>query len=112
MARGREWRRFQRRRAIGKKKGILHRIGGDENVKAWTAGGTKIGRLSKSKIHCSCWMCRTKSYDYLSHMDLRKLQGMAQEKREWDEGADPEDDPSPVSFLGCKVTDRRHGSVL
>lgn len=58
MARGRDWRRYQRHRTIRRKAEILRGIGGDENVKAWTAGGTKIGRLSKGKIHCSCWMCR------------------------------------------------------
>ena len=58
-------------------------VDGDENVKAWTAGGTKIGRLSKGKIHCSCWMCRVKSYDYRSHMDARRIQGMTDEEREW-----------------------------
>ena len=95
MARGRDWRRFQRHRTIRRKAEILRGIGGDENVKAWTAGGTKIGRLSKGKIHCSCWMCRVKSYDYRSHMDVRRIQGMADEEREWqqDEGTDQEDDP-------------------
>ena len=73
---------------------ILRRIDGDENVKAWTAGGAKIGRLSKGKIHCSCWMCRVKSYDYLSQMDTRRIQGMADEEQEWrwDAGTDQEDD--------------------
>lgn len=96
MARGRDWRRFQRNRIIQRKADILRGIGGDENVKAWTANGTKIGRLSKGKIHCSCWMCRVKSYDYLSQMDTRRIQGMADEEREWqqDEGADQEGDPS------------------
>ena len=83
MARGRDWRRFQRYRTIQRKVDILRGIDGDENVKAWTAGGTKIGRLSKGKIHCSCWMCRVKSYDYRSHMDARRIQGMTDEEREW-----------------------------
>ena len=94
MARGRDWRRFQRNRTIHRKVDILRGIGGDENVKAWTGGGN-IGVLSKNKIHCSCWMCRVKSYDYLSQMDTRRIQGMADEEREWrqDEGTDQEDDP-------------------
>ena len=94
MARGRDWRRFQRNRTIHRKVDILRGIGGDENVKAWTGGGY-IGVLSKNKIHCSCWMCRVKSYDYLSQMDTRRIQGMADEEREWrqDEGTDQEDDP-------------------
>ena len=96
MARGRDWRRFQRYRTIQRKVDILRGIDGDENVKAWTAGGTKIGRLSKGKIHCSCWMCRVKSYDYRSHMDARRIQGMTDEEHEWqqDEGTDQEYDPS------------------
>ena len=60
MTRGRDWHRWQRNRAIEKKKGTLRRIGGDENVMAWTAGGRKMGRLSKGKIHCS-WVARLKS---------------------------------------------------
>ena len=52
MARGRDWRRFQRNRTIHRKVDILRSIGGDENVKAWTGGGY-IGVLSKNKIHCS-----------------------------------------------------------
>ena len=43
----------------------------------------------------SCWMYGVKSYDYLSRMDTRRIQGMAGEEREWqqDEGTDQEDDP-------------------
>ena len=88
MARGRDWRRFQRNRTIQRKVDILRGIDGDENVKAWTAGGTKIG------------MCRVKSYDYRSHMDVRRIQGMADEEREWqqDEGTDQEND-SPLKGI-------------
>ena len=90
----REHAHFWKERTIQRKEGILLGIGGDENVKAWTGGGY-IGVLSKNKIHCSCWMCRVKSYDYLSQMDTRRIQGMADEEREWrqDEGTDQEDDP-------------------
>ena len=94
MARGRDWRRFQRNRTIQRKVGILRRIGGDDNVNAWTGGGC-IGVLSKNKIHCSCWMCRVKSYDSLSQMDARRVQGMTDEEQEWqqDDGTDQDDDP-------------------
>ena len=90
----REHAHFWKERTIQRKEGILLGIGGDENVKAWTGGGY-IGVLSKNKIHCSCWMCRVKSYDYLSQMDTRRIQGMTDEEREWrqDEGTDQEDDP-------------------
>ena len=29
------------------------------------------GELSKGKIHCSCWLCRHKSYDYPKIQDVR-----------------------------------------
>ena len=29
------------------------------------------GMYSKGKIHCSCWMCRRKSYDEATMMDKR-----------------------------------------
>ena len=70
MQRTRDYYRYQRNRIIRKKLGILRRKGGENEVEAWTRG--KSGKLSKRKIHCSCWMCRTKSYDYLSHSDLKK----------------------------------------
>ena len=43
-------------------------------------------------------MCRVKSYDYLSQMDTRRIQGMADEEREWleDDGTDQDDDPPPL----------------
>ena len=103
MARGRDWRRFQRYRTIQRKVDILRGIDGDENVGAWTGGGY-IGFLSKNKIHCSCWMCRVKSYDYLSQMDTRRIQGMADEKHEWrqDKGrTDQENDP-PLIVICAK----------
>jgi len=62
--------RYQRARAIRKKKGICKRLGGDDMVQAWA--GNKPGRLSKGKIHCSCCMCRTKSYDEKKISDKRK----------------------------------------
>ena len=71
MPKNRAHRRFQRSRIIKKKVCMLKKIGGDGNVFAWSRGNT--GRLSKSKIHCSCWMCRNKSYDSISPTDKRKL---------------------------------------
>lgn len=53
--------RKQRKRAIHRKKELLRRIGGEAYVHAWAWGAT--GRFVKGKIHCSCWMCRRKSYD-------------------------------------------------
>lgn len=57
MNRGNSYYREQRRRTIRRKEGILRRIGGEAYVYAWAHGATK------GKIHCSCWMCRKKSYD-------------------------------------------------
>lgn len=77
MPRDRAYYRRQRRRAIARKLGILKRLGGAENVENWA--GSSPGRLAKGKIHCSCWMCRTKSYDRLSKPDLnRRLDGLQQ----------------------------------
>ena len=70
MKRSRAYYREQRIRAINRKKGILKRIGGDEYVFAWMRN--EPNRLSKGKIHCSCWMCRSKSYDCISHSDKKK----------------------------------------
>ena len=73
MSRTRAWTRFQRRRAIGRKIGFLRRNYGEYEVECWTRG--KPGALSKGKIHCSCWMCRKKSYDEASIPDRRILDG-------------------------------------
>lgn len=69
MNRTRDYYRKQRKRAIRRKSGILRRIGGEQYVHAWAQGST--GRFAKGKIHCSCWMCRTKSYDEASIRDKR-----------------------------------------
>ena len=67
-------------RAIHRKEGILKRIGGEEYIRAWT-GGTP-GRLAKRKIHCSCSMCREKSYDSPSIPDLRKQEAFQEQMKE------------------------------
>ncbi len=45
-------------------------------------------------------MCRVKSYDYLSQMDTRRIQGMVDEEREWqqDDGTDQDDDPPLIDI--------------
>jgi hypothetical protein len=73
MKKSRAERRSQRQRVICRKVHILKRYGGDNYVYAWSAGGKKIGRFAKGKIHCSCPMCRRKSYDDPSTADKRKL---------------------------------------
>lgn len=80
MNRTRDWHRFQRRRAIARKAGILHRNWGAEE--AFLRTGGKPGRLSKGKIHCSCWMCRCKSRDKRSASDNRKQISILQQMEE------------------------------
>ena len=80
MNRTRIWYRYQRRRAIHRKAGILRRIWGAAEVNLWTNG--KTGKLSKGKIHCSCWMCRHQSRDEHSASDLRKESSLRQQIKE------------------------------
>lgn len=80
MNKDRAYYRYYRKRAINRKLGILKRLGGSEYIEAWTGG--KPGRLAKGKIHCSCWMCRSKSYDCPGISDLRKLQSAEQQLKE------------------------------
>ena len=80
MNRDRSYYRRQRKRAIRRKETILRRLGGEENVLAWEHGAA--GRLSKGKIHCSCWMCRCKSRDERSASDNRKQVSMLQQMEE------------------------------
>lgn len=80
MNRTRDWHRFQRRRAIARKAGILRRNWGAEE--AFLRTGGKPGRLSKGKIHCSCWMCRRKSRDERSTSDNRKQVSILQQMEE------------------------------
>ena len=76
MQRSREYRRKQRRRVIRRKIKILKGIGGNEYVYAWTHD--KPGRLAKGKIHCSCPLCRTKSYDFLPHREEKQQEAARQ----------------------------------
>lgn len=80
MNRDRSYYRKQRKRTIHRKEGILRRIGGDEYICAWACGAT--GRFAKGKIHCSCWMCRRKSFDDLQLRDKRMAMNTAEQLRE------------------------------
>ena len=73
-------RRSQRTRIINRKVSILRKYGGEKNVFAWSRGNT--GRFAKGKIHCSCWMCRDKSYDDLSYADKKRLLAARQQLNE------------------------------
>ena len=80
VAKSRAYRRSQRDRVINRKVSMLKKYGGDSYLFGWTRGNS--GRLAKAKIHCSCWMCRNKSYDHLSHADEKKLIAAQQQLNE------------------------------
>ncbi len=80
MNRDRDYYRKQRKRAIHRKERILCRIGGAGYVHAWAHGST--GRFAKGKIHCSCRMCRSKSYDNPQIRDKRMAEDAAEQLRE------------------------------
>lgn len=74
MNRDRAYYRKQRAKHIARKKRM---------IKEWSTDGTTYwicpnGALNKGKIHCSCWMCRRKSYDDKSHKDLARIAAMNQ----------------------------------
>ncbi len=71
MGRGKAYTREQRNRAIAHKFQKLRVWIGEKGALDFCAGNN-LGRLSKGKIHCSCWMCRRKSYDDWSHSDTKK----------------------------------------
>jgi hypothetical protein len=80
VRRTRAYRRSHRNRIINRKVHILKQFGGENYVFAWSRGNA--GRFAKGKIHCSCWMCRAKSYDILSHTDRKKLMAVRQQMNE------------------------------
>ena len=80
MNRDRSYYRKQCRRTIHRKEELLRRIGGEVYVRAWANGTT--GRFANGKIHCSCWMCRRKSYDNPQLRDKRMAMGAAEQLRE------------------------------
>ena len=65
MNRSRDYYRKQRARVIRRKQKIIHGLNDYWHVE-------HAGMLSKGKIHCSCPMCRHKSYDEKSMSDKRK----------------------------------------
>lgn len=69
MSRSRAYTRHQRINHIGRKKHIIHSQNDYWRVK-------HDGMLSKGKIHCSCSMCRVKSYDYPKVQDIRRMMAM------------------------------------
>ncbi len=83
MNRNRGYYRRQRKRTIQRKERILGFWGSPEEVESWERGAK--GRLSKGKIHCSCPICRRKSYDDPTIRDKRaadKAKNMVMNSRE------------------------------
>ena len=81
MKRDRGYTRSQRKRTIQRKRNLLYGIGGHDYWFAWTRGAN--GRLAKGKIHCSCPMCRRKSYDDPTVRDKRSMEKAAEMLREY-----------------------------
>ena len=73
--RDRNYRREVRKKAINKKLNIRKFLWGTEEVNKYYEHNP-IGALDKGKVHCSCPLCRTKSYDELSRKDKSKLEIM------------------------------------
>lgn len=69
MEKNRGYYRHQRIAHIARKKRIIR-----EHQDNWAYKFD--GQLSKGKIHCSCEMCRVKSYDRLSAKDRRRIEAM------------------------------------
>lgn len=73
--RDRNYRREVRQKAINKKLKIRKFLWGTEAVNKYYEHNP-VGSLDKGKVHCSCPLCRTKSYDELSKKDKSKLEIM------------------------------------
>lgn len=69
--RAKDYYRYQRNKHINRKKKIIRYNG-------WYV--SHDGKLSKGKIHCSCWMCR---FEGITMSDLRKQLSMDQKEREF-----------------------------
>ena len=80
MNRDRAYYRYQRKRHIRRKIRILKGYG-EWCIAGWMRG--QPGRLVKGKIHCSCPLCRTKSYDDRSRSDKRDILSGKQQIIEW-----------------------------
>lgn len=82
QVRGRKYTRSQRNRAINRKFNILRGLWGTKEAEDVYCLNRK-GKLSKGKIHCSCWLCREKSYIELAKVDKLKLLADVQALKEY-----------------------------
>lgn len=78
MNRTRDYYRKQRAKHIARKQRMVKEWSMNGNCLYWVA---PAGALSKGKIHCSCWMCRRKSYDYKKVKDLARIEAMDQSEK-------------------------------
>jgi hypothetical protein len=69
VAHNRGYYREQRKKHIKRKKKIIHNLNDYWYYKY-------DGSLNKGKIHCSCWMCRQKTYDSWKHSDKQRIEEM------------------------------------
>ncbi|MBR3764704.1 MAG: hypothetical protein IKK57_09185 [Clostridia bacterium] len=70
MNRTRMERRILRHRKIRSRCALLLRIGGAGLLHGWTHGAP--GRMSKGKMHCSCWYCRQKLSEMPDRREMRQ----------------------------------------
>lgn len=82
MKRNRGYYRKQRAKFIARKISIQKKKMGIKEVNKIYDERRK-GQLGKGKIHCSCPMCRTKSYDELSRRDQAELERSIQQLKEF-----------------------------
>ena len=101
MSRTRSWRRFQRNRAIHHKSMILRDYWKLNYPDYWTP--ERYGVLSKGKVHCSCWMCRRKSYDDPRMMDKRHT--LSQDQTQLAYETDPEEVTGHEALYSPEQTD-------
>lgn len=88
--RARNYYRIQRKRHINRKKRIIKGLNDYWVYK-------HEGMLSKGKIHCSCYMCAGKTnWHGYKPSDLRKLEAINQELREYKAGSDDHITPIKV----------------
>ena len=83
LNRDRAYYRYQRNKHIGRKIHILKGYG-EWRMDGWMR--EQPGRLAKGKIHCSCPMCREKSYDDWSQSDKRSILSGKQQLEDLCEG--------------------------
>ena len=70
-------RKYNIRKQLWRRKAIENYYSRDGNT------GVAIGTLSKGKIYCSCPMCRTETYDELSHRDKKLLERAREQLKEY-----------------------------